>query len=103
METRGRARKMKRRNEFTLRGRYILRLMPALNIRQYKRQAGNSRCDGQVAGVTDAATIGMGRSVVVVNLFGNGGSSLKTSKEAHQQQYEECPSHLPSRDIGAHH
>ena len=94
---------MKRRNEFTLRGRYILRFMPALNIRQYKRQAGNSRCDGQVAGVTNAATIGMGRSVVVVDLFGYGRSSRETGKEGQQQQYEEGPSHLQSRDIGAHH
>ena len=94
---------MKRRNEFTLRGRCILRFVPALNIGQYKRQAGNSRCDGQVAGVTDAATIGMGRSVVVVDLFGNGGGGLEAGKQGEQEQYEDCPSHLPSRDFGAHH
>jgi hypothetical protein len=103
METRGRAGKMKRRNEFTRRGRCILRFMPALNIWQYKRQAGNSRCDGQVAGVTDAATIGMRRSVVVVDLFGNGGGGLETGKQGQQEQDEDCPSQLPSRDIGAHH
>jgi len=81
MEARGGARKMKRRNEFTLRGRYILDLMPAPNVGQYERQAANSRCDGQVAGVTHAATIGVRRPVVVVDLFGNSGGGLKTGKE----------------------
>jgi hypothetical protein len=44
-----------------------------------------------VAGVTDAATIGVGRSVVMMNLFGNGGSGLKTGEEGQQEQYEYCP------------
>jgi len=56
-----------------------------------------------VAGVTDAATIGVGRSVVMMNLFGNGGSGLKTGEEGQQEQYENCPCQLPPRDIGAHH
>jgi hypothetical protein len=103
METRGRAGKMKRRNEFTLRRRGILGLMPAPNVGQYKRQAGNSRCEGQVAGVTDAATIGVGRSVVMMYLFGNGGGGLETGKQGQQEQYEDCTCQLPSRDIGAHH
>jgi hypothetical protein len=94
---------MKRRNEFTLCGRCILRFMPAPNVGQYKRQAIDSRCDGQVSGVTDAAAIGMGRPVVVVDLFGYGGSGLEARKQGQQEQYEDCPSHLPSRDIGTHH
>jgi hypothetical protein len=77
--------------------------MPALNVRQYKRKAVNSRCDGQVSGVTDAATIGMGRPVVVVDLFGYGGGRLEARKQGQQEQYEDCPSHSPSRDIDAHH
>jgi hypothetical protein len=80
-----------------------VRLMPATEVRQYQRQAVNSLGDGQVTGVTNAATIGMGRSVVMVNLFGNGGGGLETGKEGQQEQYEYCPCHLPSRDIGAHH
>jgi len=103
METRGCTGKMKRRNEFTLCGRSIVRLMPAPNVGQYKRQAGNSRCDGQVAGVTNAATIGVGRPVVVVDLFGNGGGGLESGEEGQQKQYEDCPCHLPPRDIAAHH
>jgi hypothetical protein len=103
METRGRAGKMQRGNELTLRGRCILRLMPATDIRQNKRQAVNSLRHGQVTGVTNAATIGMGRSVVMVNLLGNGRGGLETGKEGQQEQYEYCPCHLPSRDIGAHH
>ena len=76
MEIRGRARKMEGRNEFTPRGRSILRFMPALNVGQYQRHTGNSLCDRQVAGMTHAATIGVGRSVVMMDLFGNGGSGL---------------------------
>jgi hypothetical protein len=45
----------------------------------------------------------MGRSVVVVDLFGNGGGGLETGKQGQQEHYEDCPSQLPSRDIGAHH
>ena len=71
---------MQRGNELTLRGRCILRLMPATDIRQNKRQAVNSLRHGQVTGVTNAATIGMGRPVVVVDLFSNRGGRLETGK-----------------------
>jgi hypothetical protein len=56
-----------------------------------------------VACVTDAAAIGVGRSIVMMNLFGDGGSGLQTRKESQQEQYEECPCRSPSRDIGASH
>jgi len=59
--------------------------MPALNVGQHEHQAGNSLGDRQVARVTDAATIGVGRPIVVVDLFGDGGGSLKADKESQQE------------------
>jgi hypothetical protein len=65
--------------------------MPALNVGQDQGVSGNCLGDRQVAGVTDAATIGMGRPIVVVDLFGNGGCGLQAGKEGQQEQYEDCP------------
>jgi hypothetical protein len=45
----------------------------------------------------------MGRPVVVVDLFGYGGGRLEARKQGQQEQYEDCPSHLPPSDIGTHH
>jgi hypothetical protein len=103
METGRRAGKMQRGHEFAGRGRGILRLMPTLYVRQYELHARNSLCNGQVACVTNAAAIGVGRSIVMMDLFSDGGSGLESGKEGQQQQYEACPCHLPSRDIGANH
>jgi hypothetical protein len=103
METGRRAGKMQRGHEFARRGRCILRLMPTLYVGQYELHARNSLCSGQVACVTDAAAIGMGWSIVMMNLLGDGGSGLETGKEGQQEQYEECPCHMPPRDIGANH
>jgi len=103
METGRRAGKMQRGHEFARRGRCILRLMPTLYIGQYELHARNSLGNGQVACVTDAAAIGVGRSIVMMDLLGDGGSGLQTGKEGQQEQYVECPRHVPSRDIGANH
>jgi hypothetical protein len=103
METGRCAGKMKRSNELTRRGRGILRLMPALSVGQNQRMRGNCLGDRQMAGVTDSATIGVGRPIVVVDLFGNGGCALKAGKEGQQQQYEDGPYQLPPRDRSAHH
>jgi len=94
---------MQRGHEFAGRGRGILRLMPTRYVGRYELHARNSLRNGQVACVTDAAAIGVGRSIVMMNLFGDGGSGLQTGKEGQQEQYVECPCHLPSRDIGANH
>jgi hypothetical protein len=103
METGRRAGKMQRGHEFARRGRCILRLMPKLYVGRHELHARNSLCNGQVACVTDAAAIGMGRSIVMMDLLGDGGSGLEACKESQQEQYVECPCHLPSRDISANH
>lgn len=103
LETGRRAGKIQRRYEFARRGWSILRLMPTLYVGQRELHARNSLRDGQVSGVTDAAAIGVGRSIVVMDLFSDGGRGLDTGKESQQEQYEECPCHLPSRYIGANH
>ena len=94
---------MQRRDEFARGGRCILRLMPTLDVGQFELHAGNRLRDGQVAGVTDTATIGVGWSVVVMNLFGDGGRGLEAGKAGHQEHYEECSYELPSRDVSATH
>ncbi len=94
---------MQRRHEFARRGRGILRLMPTPYVGRYELHAANSLCNGQVACVTDAAAIGVGRPIVMMDLFSDGGSGLETGKEGQQEQYEESPCHLPSRDISANH
>jgi hypothetical protein len=103
METGGRARKMQRGHEFARRGRCILCLMPTLYVGRYELHARNSLCNGQVAGVTDAATIGVGWSIVMMDLFGDGGSGLEAGKEGQQEQYEDCSCELPSGNRGANH
>jgi hypothetical protein len=103
METGRRAGKMQRGHEFARHGRCILRLMPTLYVGRHELHARYSLGNGQVAGVTDAAAIGVGRPIVMMDLFGDGGSGLETGKEGQQEQYEECPCQLPSRDIGANH
>jgi hypothetical protein len=103
METGRRAGKMQRGHEFARRGRCILRLMPTLYVGRYELHARNSLCNGQVSGVTDAAAIGVGRPIVVMDLFSDGGRGLEAGKAGQQEQYEECPCHLPSRDRGANH
>jgi hypothetical protein len=85
METGRRAGQMEGCDEFARRGRCILRLMPTLYVRRYELHARNSLCNGQVAGVTDAAAIGVGRSIVVMDLFGDGGSGLQTGKKGQQE------------------
>jgi hypothetical protein len=94
---------MQRGHEFARRGRGILRLMPTLYVGRYELHAGHSLCNGQVAGVTDAAAICVRRSIVMMDLFGDGRGGLEAGKEDQQQQYEACPCRLPSRDIGASH
>jgi len=94
---------MERGYEFAWRGRYILRLMPTLDVGQCELDTRNSLRDGQMSGVTDTATIRVGWSVVVMNLFGDGGRALEAGKEGHQKHYEECSYELPSRDVSATH
>ena len=94
---------MQRGDELTGLRRCVLHLMPAPNIGQCDGHAANSLRDGQMAGVTHAATIGVGRPVVVVDLFSNAGGGLETGKEGQQEQYEDCPYQLPSRIMSAHH
>ena len=94
---------MQRRDEFARGGRCILRLMPTLDVGQCELDAGNRLRDGQMAGVTDAAAISVGRSIVMMDLFSDGGSGLETGKEGQQEQDEECPCHMPTRDIHANH
>ena len=84
-------------------GGRILGLMLELYVGRSELHARNSLCNGQVSGVTDTATIGVGRSVVMMNLFGDGGSRLEGGKEGHQQHYEECSYGLPLFDVDAHH
>ncbi len=76
METGRCAREIQRGHEFARRGRCILRLTPALYVGQCELNARNSLRNGQVAGVTDAAAIGVGRSIVMMNLLGDGGRGL---------------------------
>ena len=94
---------MQRGHEFAGRGRCILRLMPTLYVGRYELHARNSLRNGQVAGVTDAATIGMGWPIVMMDLFSDGGSRLEAGKEGQQEQYEDCSCELPSGDRGANH
>ena len=82
METGRRARKMQRGHEFARRGRCILCVTPTLYVGRYELHARNSLCNGQVACVTDAAAIGVGRSIVMMDLLGDGGSGLQTCKES---------------------
>ena len=72
---------MQRGNELARRRRRILRFMPAPNVWQYELHARYGLRYGQVARVTDAAAIGVGGPVVVMDLLGDGGGSLKTRKK----------------------
>jgi hypothetical protein len=103
METRGRAGKMQRGNELALRGGYILRFMPALNVGQDELDASDGLCDGQVAGMADAAAIAMGRPIVMVDLFGDCRGGLKAGKEGQQEQYKGGPHKLPALKTTPHH
>jgi hypothetical protein len=77
---------MQGRHEFARRGRCILRLMPTLYVGRYELHPGDSLCNGQVAGVTDAAAIGVGRSIMMMDLFGDGRRGLKANEEGQQEQ-----------------
>jgi len=93
---------MERRHELARHGRCILRSVPALNVWQHELKIVSRLCKGQMAGVTDSATIGVGRPIVVVNLLGDRGGSLHTSKRGQQEQYEQCSCKFPSRAVSAH-
>ena len=67
---------MQGRDEFARHGRCILRFLPTLYVGQYELYARNSLGDGQVSGVTDTTAIGVGRPIVMMDLFGDGGSGL---------------------------
>jgi hypothetical protein len=77
--------------------------MPTLYVGRHELHARHSLCNGQVSGVTDAAAIGVRRPIVMMDLFGDGGSGLKAGEEGQQEQYEDCSCELPSRDRGANH
>src|ERR1700694_5905176 len=68
METGRPAGRSQRGPEFAPRGRCILRLMPTLYVGRYELHARNSLCNGQVACVTDAAAIGGGRDIAMMDL-----------------------------------
>ena len=94
---------MQRRNKLTRSGRCILSCPPAGNVGQCELETRNGLGDRQVAGMTDSATIAMGRPIVVMDLLGDGGGGLKTGEEGQQKQYEDCSCKPPPRDIGATH
>ena len=76
METRRRAGKMQRGHELAGRRACILRFTPALSIGQDDLWARNGLCDRQVACMADAAAIGMGRTIMVMDPLRDGGGGL---------------------------
>jgi hypothetical protein len=94
---------MERGNELAGRGWCILCLTPALNFGQFELQARNSLRDGQVASMADAAAIGVGRAIVVMDLLGDGGGGLKAGKAGQQQQYQGWSYEPPALTAAPHH
>jgi hypothetical protein len=94
---------MQRCDELARGGGCTLSIVPARNVGQYEQEGGNGGRDGQVAGVTHPATIGVRRPVMVMDLFGNGGGGLKAGKERQQQENEGGPHKVPGLKAAPHH